>query len=374
MSQSTTVKIPLLDLVRQWRTIREETLAAVAAVFDEQAFVLGRRVEEFEAAAADYCGTAGAVGVASGTDALLLALRALGVESGEEVITTPFSFFATAGAVWNAGGRPVFVDVEPATFNIDPDRIEDAITKRTKAILPVHLFGQTADMDPILAVAEKHGIPVLEDAAQAIGAEYKGKRAGSLGIAGALSFFPSKNLGAAGDGGLVTSNDEAFLDRIRLLRGHGARNRYFHDEVGWNSRLDAVQAAVLSVKLPHLDAWSRARARNAARYDEAFREIEEVAPPVTLVGCTHIYNQYTIRCARRDELMRHLAARGIGTAIYYPRALHEQVCFAKLGYRTGDFPEAERAAAEVLSLPIFPELTDAEIDSVIEAVREFYRR
>lgn len=368
------MRVPLLDLKRQWETIREETRDPVLEVFEEQAFVLGKRVEEFEGLVADYCGTEGAVGVASGTDALLVALRALGVEDGEEVITSPFTFFATAGAIWNVGGKPVFADIDPATFNLDPDAIEERITERTRVILPVHLFGQMADMDPILTVAEKHGVAVLEDAAQSIGAEYEGRRAGCFGALTAFSFFPSKNLGGAGDGGMIVGGDAELLDRVRLLRGHGARDRYFHDVVGWNSRLDALQAVVLGVKLRHLDAWSRGRSEHAAAYDSAFAEMDEVAPPVTLEGCTHIYNQYTIRCARRDDLQRFLGEAGVGSAIYYPRSLHEQACFRALGYRTGDFPESERASAEVLSLPIFPELTEEEQAYVIAKVKEFYAR
>jgi dTDP-4-amino-4,6-dideoxygalactose transaminase len=321
---------------------------------------------------AEYCGAAGAVGVASGTDALLLSLRALGVEDGEEVITTPYTFFATAGAVWNAGGKPVFVDIDPATFNLDAERIEAAITEKTRVICPVHLFGQVADMDPILAVAEKHGIAVLEDAAQAIGAEYKGKRAGQLGSLGAFSFFPSKNLGGAGDGGMIVSDDEDLLATLRCLRGHGALGTYIHSIVGWNSRLDALQAEVLSVKLRYLDAWSGKRREHAAVYDEAFLEMDEVAPPVTLEGCTPIYNQYVIRAERRDELKAFLAEHGVGSAIYYPLSLHEQECFGSLGYSTGDMPESERAAKETLSLPVYAELTDEEQEYVIAKVREFY--
>jgi dTDP-4-amino-4,6-dideoxygalactose transaminase len=366
------MEVRLLDLKRQYEEIREELEAVVAQTFADQAFVLGERVATFEKAMADYCGTAGAVGVASGTDALLIGLRALGVENGEEVITTPYTFFATAGAVWNAGGKPVFVDIDPATFNIDADRIEAAITEKTRVICPVHLFGQVADMDPILAVAEKHGVAVLEDAAQAIGAEYQGKRAGQLGDLGAFSFFPSKNLGGAGDGGMIVGDDEEMLDTLRRLRGHGAMGTYIHSVVGWNSRLDALQAEVLGVKLRHLDAWSALRREHAAIYDEAFLPMEEVAPPVVLDGCTPIYNQYVIRAARRDELKAFLGEHGIGSAIYYPLSLHEQECFLSLGYSTGDMPESERAAKETLSLPVYAELTEGEQAFVIEKIREFY--
>ena len=368
------MKVALLDLTRQWATIRDEVKEVVDQVFEDQGFVLGPRVAAFESAVADSCGTEGAVGVASGTDALLIALRVLGVEKGEEVVTSPFTFFATAGAIWNVGGRPVFADIDPATFNLDPERLEDAITERTRVIVPVHLFGQMADMDAILAVAERHRVAVLEDAAQSIGATYQGRPAGCVGDLTAFSFFPSKNLGGAGDGGMIVGNDAGLLDRVRLLRGHGARDRYFHDEVGWNSRLDTLQAVVLQVKLRHLDAWSESRRRHAARYDEAFLPMDEVVPPVTLEGCEHIYNQYTIRCRRRDDLMKHLAESGIGSAIYYPRSLHEQRCFRSLGYETGQFPESERAAADVLSLPVFPELRPEEQDHVIAKVKEFYAR
>ncbi|MEN8149471.1 MAG: DegT/DnrJ/EryC1/StrS family aminotransferase [Planctomycetota bacterium] len=363
------MKVPLLDLKRQWETIRDEVTKKVAATFEEQAFVLGSRVDEFEAQFADYCDTAGAVGVASGTDALLLALRALGVRDGEEVVTTPFTFFATAGAIVNAGGTPVFVDIDPATFNLDPDLVEDAITERTRAILPVHLFGQTADMDPLLDVAMRRGVAILEDAAQAVGALYHGQCAGRMGDLGAFSFFPSKNLGGAGDGGMIVGEDEDLLDHLRALRGHGTRDRIEYPEVGWNSRLDALQAAVLSVKLAKLDKWSEARRRHAAVYDEAFLPQEGVVPPVVLDGCTPIYNQYVIRAARRDDLKRHLADCGIGTAIYYPRPLHHQPCLPDAAC-----PEADRACDEVLALPVFPELTGDEQQYVIEKIREFFAR
>ncbi len=366
------MEVRLLDLSRQYRGIAEEVRAAVDAVFGDCAFILGRRVAEFEAAVAAYCGVKYAVGVASGTDALLLSLRALGVEHGEEVITTPYTFFATAGAVWNAGGRPVFVDIDPATFNLDPGRIEDAVTERTKVILPVHLFGQVADMDPIREIAERRGLRILEDAAQAIGARYHGRRAGRFGDLTGFSFFPSKNLGAAGDGGMVVTDDEDLAAAVRALRAHGGRDRYVHEVVGYNSRLDALQAAVLSVKLPHLDEWSEGRRRHAALYDEAFRGMEEVTPPPVPPGHVPIYNQYVIRCRDRDGFKAFLADRGVGTAIYYPRPLHLQECFRGLGYREGDFPEAERAAAETLSLPVYAELTEAEQNHVIESIRAFY--
>jgi dTDP-4-amino-4,6-dideoxygalactose transaminase len=368
------MEVMLLDLKRQYEPIRADIEAAMAEVFGTCGFVLGQRVTDFEAAVADYSGVAGAVGVASGTDALLLSCRACGVKDGEEVITTPYTFFATGGAIWNAGGRPAFVDIEPATFNLDPAGIEAAITGKTRAIMPVHLFGQMVDMDPILTIAEKHGLKVIEDAAQSIGATYQGKSAGSMGDLGCFSFFPSKNLGAAGDGGMIVSNDEELLAEVRVLRAHGGRKQYMHDIVGWNSRLDALQAAVLSVKLPHLPAWSEGRRRHAAVYDEAFLPMDEVSPPPVLAGCTPIYNQYVIRAKDRDALKAYLAEEGIGSAIYYPLSLHEQECFAGLGYKRGDFPESERAAAETLSLPVYAELTDEEQAFVIKMVKEFYAR
>lgn len=368
------MKVNLLDLGRQYETIKDEVKAAVMEVFEKSAFVLGKPVADFEAAVAEHCGVESAVGVASGTDAILIAARACGVEHGEEVITSPYTFFATAGAVWNAGGRPVFVDIEPATFNLDPAAVEDAITEKTRAIMPVHLFGQCADMDPILAVAEAHGLRVIEDGAQAIGAEYKGKRVGQPGDLGCFSFYPSKNLGGAGDGGMVVGDEGDLIEKVRVLRTHGSRSSYVHDVVGWNSRLDGLQAAVLSVKLRHLDRWSAVRRDHAAIYDEAFAPMDEVAPPPTLAGCTHIYNQYVVRCRDRDALQAHLKECGVGTAVYYPLPLHLQACFAPLGYGPGDFPESERAAAESLSLPVYPELREEEQQYVIDRIQEFYAR
>ncbi len=368
------MEVRLLDIKRQYETIRADVEEAVQSVFDSCGFILGLTVRDFETEMADYCGVTGAVGVASGTDALLLSCRACGIEHGEEVITTPYTFFATGGAIWNAGGRPAFADIDPATFNIDPERIEDAITDKTRAIMPVHLFGQMADMDPILEIAEKRGLKVIEDAAQAIGAEYKGKRAGALGDLGCFSFFPSKNLGAAGDGGMVVAADDELLDKVRVLRAHGSRQNYVHDVVGWNSRLDALQAAVLSVKLRHLAGWSDGRRAHAAIYDAAFVEMDEVSPPPVLEGCTPIYNQYVIRATDRDGLKNFLAESGIGCAIYYPLSLHEQACFTDLGYRAGDFPESERAAGESLSLPVYSELREEEQQFVLAKVKEFYAR
>lgn len=364
--------VPLLDLKRQWATYREEALRRVTQILDEQSCVLGPAVVELEKAVAAYAGVAHAIGCASGTDALLIALRALGVENGEEVVTTPFTFFATAGAIVNAKGRPVFVDIERGSFNIDPAKIEAAITPRTRVIVPVHLYGQCADMDAVNAIAKRRGLGVLEDAAQSLGAHDKGRAAGSMGDVGAYSFYPSKNLGGVGDGGMMVTNDAALGERLRCLRTHGGKARYFHDEVGWNSRLDSIQAAVLAVKLPLLDGWSEARRHNAAFYDRALAGVDGVVTPPVGAGKRHIYNQYVLRCARRDDLQKHLAERGVGSAIYYPLSLHEQKCFADLGYVRGRFPESERACAENLSIPVHPELSDSERTYVAEAIRAFY--
>ncbi len=366
------MKVQLLDLVRQWELIREEAMAAVTDVLDRQACVLGPVVADFERAMSEYIGVPQAIGCASGTDALLVALRALGAEDGEEVITTPFTFFATAGAIVNARGKPVFVDIEPDSFNIDPAQIDGAITDRTRVIVPVHLFGQCADMDPIIAIAQRRGVRVLEDAAQAIGARYGDRPAGTMGDVGSFSFYPSKNLGGVGDGGLMTTRDDDLATRLRSLRSHGGSRSYYHDEVGWNSRLDALQAAVLQVKLRHLDAWIDARRANAAFYAEAFAGIDGIRTPPVGEGMFHIYNQYMVRAERRDELRAHLGEHGVGSGIYYPLSLHEQPCFANLGYKQGDFPESERACRENLSLPIHPQLHADERAYVAETVRAFY--
>ncbi len=377
--------VPLLDLKPQFESIQDEIRRTVDRVIASQLFILGSEVQELERELAVFAGARHAIGCASGTDALVLSLHALGVRGGDEIVTTPFSFFASASCAALLGATPVFVDIDPATFNIDPARIEAAITPKTKVLLPVHLFGQCADMDPILEIAARRGLAVVEDACQAIGATYRSKRlggvfgAGSMGTAGAFSFFPSKNLGAFGDGGLVTTNDDALAAKLRMLRVHGERERYKHQEIGWNSRLDALQAAILRVKLPHLEAWSAGRVRNADLYDRLFREAglvasEKVTIPARAPGRGHIFNQYTIRVRDRDALGEHLKARGIGWGIYYPIPLHLQECFTRLGYRPGSMPEAERAAAEVLSLPIFPELAAAQVAEVVEAVGAFYGR
>lgn len=366
-------EVPLLDLRAQWKSIREEALRRVVQVLDEQSCVLGPAVTELEKLVAAYTRTPHAVGCASGTDAILLGLRALGVGAGEEVVTTPFTFFATAGAIVNAKGRPVFVDIERDSFNVDARQVEAAVTPRTRVLLPVHLYGQCADMDAILAIAKRRGLAVLEDAAQSLGAADRDRPAGSMGDLGAFSFYPTKNLGGVGDGGMMVTRDEKLAERLRLLRAHGGKQRYFHDEVGWNSRLDSIQAAVLAVKLPLLDAWSDARRRNAKYYDEALADVPGVRTPPVGAGKRHIYNQYVLRCERRDELQKHLGARGVGSAIYYPLSLHEQACFADLGYRKGQFPESERACRENLSIPVHPELSEADRDHVAASIRAFYR-
>jgi len=365
------MNVPLLDLKRQYQTIKGEITEAIAEVVESQGFKLGPKVAAFEEKIADYCGAKRAVGVASGTDAILLALMAVGVGRDDEVITTPYTFFATAGAVTRVGAVPVFVDIDPATYNIEPSKIEAAVTKRTKAIMPVHLYGQCADMDPILEVAERHGIPVVEDAAQAIGAEYKGRRAGSMGRAGCFSFFPSKNLGGYGDGGMITTDDDALADLLVSLREHGQTEAYHHWTIGTNSRLDALQAAVLTVKLRYLDEWSDGRAANADYYGSRFAGTDVVAPHREEWN-RHIYNQYIIRVPRRDALLKHLRENGVGCALYYPLPLHLQECFRPLGYSEGDMPESEKAANETISIPVFSLLTDEEREYVADTVLGFY--
>ncbi len=372
----TKMTVPLLDLRAQHQTIRREVMAAVERVFDSQMFILGQEVEAFERAAAAYCQAQHAIGCASGSDALLLAMMALGVGPGDEVMTVAFTFFATGGAIARLGAKPVYVDIAPGDFNLDPEQFERAITPRTKAIMPVHLFGQCAPMDAILEVARRHRLPVIEDAAQAIGADFNGRRAGTMGEIGCFSFFPSKNLGGAGDGGLLTTDDDELAERLRVLRIHGGQTKYYHSIVGINSRLDALQAAVLNVKLKYLDQWTEGRQCNAARYDALFAEagLEEVTTPRAYAGRRHIYNQYTIRCAARDELMIWLKEQGIGTEVYYPVPLHLQECFVYLGYSAGDLPASEQAARECLSLPIYPELTEEMQRYVVEKIDEFYHR
>ena len=365
------MQVPLLDLKAQYAAIRDEMMPAIEAVMESQHFIGGPQVRELEEAVAEYCQATAAVGVSSGTDALLAGLMTLGVGAGDEVITTPYTFFATVGAIWRVGARPVFVDIQPDTFNIDPAGIEAAVTGRTKAIMPVHLFGQMADMEPIMAVAREHELYVIEDAAQAIGATCGGRKAGSIGTIGCFSFYPSKNLGGLGDGGLITTQDEELADRLRQCRNHGCGVKYFHEWVGGNFRLDTLQAAGLLVKLGHLDGWSAGRRANAALYDELFADIEPLVTPKVAEGNVSIYNQYVIRVPRRDELREFLTDSGIGTMVYYPLSLHQQECFAELGYKGGDFPVSERAAVETLALPIYPELTDEQIVYVAEKIGEF---
>lgn len=370
------MNVPLLDLKAQYATIREEVLRAIESVLERQEFIMGREVAELERAVAALSAARHGIACASGTDALLLPLKALGLRAEDEVIAPSFTFFATAGAVHNAGGRPVFVDIDPGTFNLDPAAVEAAITPRTRAIIAVHLFGQMAPMERILALAGRHGLPVIEDAAQAIGARRRidgaWRMAGELSWATTFSFFPSKNLGGFGDGGMIVTQQDDLAERLRRLRLHGGAKQYHHDEVGTNSRLDTLQAAVLLAKLPHLAGWSAARRARAARYSEAFAGHPDVTPPGVDEANEHIFHQYTIRVPRRDELLARLKERGIGCAVYYPVGLHLQPCFVHLGYRAGSLPVTEEAMGTVLSLPVYPELSDAQQDTVIAAVREFY--
>ena len=371
------VSVPALDLKAQYRTIRDEVEPVVLQVLESQYFILGPEVTSFEAEAATYCAAAHAVGCSSGSDALLLPLLAWGLGPGDEVITSPYSFFATAGAIWRTGAKPVFVDINPTSYNIDPVRIAAAITSRTRAIIPVHLYGQTADMDPIAAVARDAKLFVLEDAAQAIGAGYHGKRAGTLGDAAAFSFYPSKNLGGFGDAGMVTADDDDLARRVARLRVHGMEPKYHHHEVGYNARIDALQAAVLRVKLRHLDEWTEGRRSVAARYRDLFAAegLDEVVTlPAELPGRFHVYNQFVIRVPAdaRDPLRAHLAERRVGSEIYYPIPLHLQACFASLGHKPGDFPLAEAAANETIALPMYPELTDAMLRHVVGSIASFF--
>ncbi|MBX2850706.1 MAG: DegT/DnrJ/EryC1/StrS family aminotransferase [Phycisphaeraceae bacterium] len=347
-------------------------MPVVERVLDGQYMINGPEVGEFERQAAGYCDTKFAVGCSSGTDALILAMMALEIKPGDEVITSPFTFFATVGSIHRHGAKPAFVDIDPGTLNFDTEQLEEAVNEKTRAIAPVHLFGQMADMDTVLDVAEKHDLKIIEDSAQSIGSKQNGAPSGSLGDVGCFSFFPSKNLGGAGDGGLCTTQDEEVYERLKMLRMHGGKQRYYHDEVGGNFRLDTLQAAYLSVKLKHLDNWHEGRRRNAAFYDEHLAEVEEVTTPIIAEGNESIYNQYTLRVQQRDELQAFLGEAGVGSAIYYPLCMHEQKCFAYLGHSTGDFPIAEQAAAEVLSIPIYPELKEEQLAHVVETVKSFY--
>lgn len=365
----------MLDLHCQNDPLRPELLDAIAKVTDSQQFILGPAVAAFEAQIARYLEVKHALGVSSGTDALLLAFMALGIGPGDEVVTSTFSFFATAGCVARLGATPVLVDIDPVTFNLDPEAVRRAITPRTKAIVPVHLYGQSADMDPLLKTARQAGVAIVEDAAQAIGTRYQGRLVGGMGAIGSFSFFPTKNLGAFGDAGLVVTNDDAQAHQLRILRTHGAEPKYFHKFVGGNFRIDTMQAAVLSVKLPHLAAWTEARRKNAASYRAllAVRRLEgHVTLPAEREGDFHIYNQFVIRVANRDGLQRHLKAAGIGTEIYYPVPFHLQECFSYLGYKRGDFPHAEAAATSVLALPIYSGLTENQLEYVADSITRFY--
>ena len=369
--------VPLLDLEAQYRPLRDEILAAITRVCDSQRFIMGPEVERLEKDLCALVGVTHAIAVSSGTDALLLALMALDIKAGDEVITTAYSFFATAGSIVRVGARPVLVDIDPATFNLDPAQVAAAITPRTKAILPVHLFGLSADLDPIMEAAARAGVPVIEDAAQAIGSTYKSRPAGAIGAFGCFSFYPSKNLGAFGDAGLLTTEDAALAARARLLRAHGMKPKYFHHLVGANFRMDALQAAVLRVKAPHLPAWTEGRRANAARYRRLFLAAgldEAVTLPVEPADRTHIFNQFVIRTPDRDALKRHLDEQGIGNEIYYPVPFHLQPCFADLGYRRGAFPHAERAAEESLAIPIYGELTADQQQGVVSAIGQFVQR
>jgi len=378
--------IPILDLKAHHTPMRGELLAAIEKVLDSNAFILGAAVQELEENVASYCQSKFAIGVSSGTDALLIALMALDIQAGDEVITTPYSFFATAGCIARLGAVPVMVDIDPVSFNINPAEIEAKITSKTKAIIPVHLYGQAADMEPIMAIAAKHKLAVIEDGAQAIGTDYKdGRRACSIGTMGCLSFFPSKNLGALGDGGMVTTNDADLAEKLKVLRVHGSKPKYYHKLIGGNFRLDSIQAAVLNVKLKYLDQWTARRQSNAKLYTELFQKTDLVSggkvvlpKPVYMdsgVGHYHIYNQFVIRVEDRDNLRNYLQKeKGIGTEIYYPVPFHLQECFAYLGLKRGDFPESEKAADSTLALPIFPELTDSQIAEVVSAVQSFYSK
>ncbi len=375
------LEIPLLDLKRQFCRIAEEIESEVKGVFESQRFILGEKVKALEDAIAGYCNVRYGIGVASGSDAILLSLMAIGIGRDDLVITTPYTFFSTAGSIARLGAKPVFVDIEPETFNIDPNRLEDCLKKlkvqssKLKAIIPVHLFGQCADMDRILELASMYGLKVIEDAAQAIGATYRGRMAGGMGDAGCLSFFPTKNLGGFGDGGMVLTNDDRLADTIKLLRVHGSSDRYHHIMIGLNSRLDEIQAAVLLVKFRYLREWTEKRRANAERYKRLFEDAglgKTVKYPVEIDGCLHVYNQFVIRVTSRDRLKRFLLERGVSTEIYYPVPLHLQRCFEYLGYRKGDFPQAEKAAEETLALPVYPELDILEQESIVESIREFY--
>lgn len=372
MKTETKFSIPILDLKAQYKSIQAEIMSAVESVFESQHFVLGKEGIALEKELASYCQTDFAIGCASGSDALLLALMAIDIKPGDEVITTPFTFFATAGSIARLGAKPVFVDIDPDTFNLDPKLITEKITEKTRAIIPVHLFGQCAEMDEILAIAKSHNLAVIEDAAQAIGSEYKGRQAGSLGLISCLSFFPTKNLGAAGDGGMMLTNNAELAEKLKTLRVHGSNPKYYYRMLGINSRLDELQAAVLRVKFKYLESWTKSRQENAAYYDKLFAtyNLKQVKTPKVLPYCRHTFHQYTICVSDRNNLMNYLKENGITTEIYYPLALHEQDCFAYLGQNS--LPESEKAAATVLSLPIYAELTREQLDYIVLKIAKFY--
>ena len=364
------ISVPLIDLKRQFHGIKEELNSAIQDVLESQAFILGPQVKEFENLFASYCNTKHAIGVSSGTDALLLALKSLGIGNGDEVITSPFTFFATVGSICNTGAKPVFVDIEPESFNIRPDLIEKCISKKTKAIIPVHLYGQCADMDPILEIAKKHNIRVIEDAAQSSGAEYKHQKSGSIGDFGCFSFFPSKNLGGLGDGGMITCNSDELEELIYMLRIHGGKPKNYYSIIGINGRLDTIQASVLIKKLGHIELWWEKRREKASYYTERMKGLDLLTPE-TMSFNKHVFHQYVIRTKERDRLMEHLTANNIGCAVHYPVPQHLQKCLAYLGYKEGDFPEAEMASKETLAIPIFPEITQEEQDYVIDTIKDF---
>jgi dTDP-4-amino-4,6-dideoxygalactose transaminase len=369
------MKVPFLDLQFQFRTLRDEVLSAMAQVCEEQAFILGSRVEAFEKSVADYLTANHAIGVASGSDALLLSLMALDVGPGDEVITSPYTFFATAGSILRLGAKPVFVDIDPQTYNVNSMQIDAALTPGVKVLLPVHLFGQCSDMKPLQSLAKAEDLKIVEDAAQAIGAKYNCKMAGTLGDLGCFSFYPTKNLGGFGDGGMVVTHDAELAEQIRLLRVHGSREPYRHERVGINSRLDALQSVVLMIKLNYLGQWTELRRQHAALYEQLFAQaglLGKVLLPKEMQGNYHVYNQYVIRVPSRDELKKYLAKEGVGTVVYYPIPLHLQLCLKPLGYHSGDFPEAERASQESLALPIYPELTQDQQAYVVEKIKAFY--
>jgi len=368
------MKVPMLDLNAQYEPLMSAIRRNLDMIFEEHHYIMGRQVKELEDKMQDYLQIKHAIGCASGTDALLLALKALEIDDGDEVITTPFTFFATASTIWRNNARPVFVDIDPQTFNINPTLIEAAITERTKAIMPVHLFGQPADMDAIMSIAAKYGLTVIEDNAQGIGSTWNGKMSCSFGEIGTLSFFPSKNLGAMGDAGMCLTNNDDLAAKLKQLRVHGENPKYFHKWVGLNSRLDTMQAAILLVKLDALASWSESRRRNAALYDEQLRDVPQITTPYIAPQATTIYNQYTLISEDRDGLMKHLQDNGIGCAIYYPLPLHLQECFSSLGYRSGDLPVSEAASRNVLSIPIYPELSVEQIGYVVQTIKEYYRQ